>query len=60
MVKGCGGFVGGSRFKFQWGQKIYLYKKKKVFHLRSMLLYLQQHQNLFASLAFYHGENYGW
>ena len=29
MVKGWGGFVGGSRFKFQWGQKIYLYKKKE-------------------------------
>ena len=28
MIKGWEGFVGGSRFKSQWGQKIYLSKKK--------------------------------
>ena len=27
MVKGLGGFVGGSTFKSQWGQK-FTYKKK--------------------------------
>ena len=29
VVKGWGGFVGGFKFKSQWGQKIYLSKKKK-------------------------------
>ena len=29
MVKGWRGFVGGYRFKSQWGPKIYLSKKNK-------------------------------
>ena len=29
MVKGWGGFMGGSMFESQWEQKIYLKKKKK-------------------------------
>ena len=37
MVKGLGGFVGGSTFKSQWGQKFtYKKKKKKFFGLKDL------------------------
>ena len=42
MVKGGGGFVGGSRFKSQWGPKIYLSKRKKkvLFLIKRFFMFL--------------------
>ena len=39
VVKGWGGFVGGSRFKSQWGQKNYLYIKKKCIYIYIHTIY---------------------
>ena len=38
MVKGWGGFVGGSGFKSQWEQKIYLSKINDLFGGESLIM----------------------